>query len=192
LTVRQLRRWGQPARPPDPPADEQGEGGHQDPTSTSRVPSSRPKATRNPTSISIGVRLSRIGPHMKLTLERPDPDVVTAVNRSAGLLREGRELLLDLVGRAAVRDAAAALTGRGRLRHRPHGPGGRRRLADPARRLCHLGLAYRKGTRRHHAVRALGTWFGQPASAAVLIFVSDSLDNLKSASDKRGNPRVGG
>jgi hypothetical protein len=51
-------------------------------------------------------------------LERPDPDVVTAVNRSAGLLREGRELLLDLVGRAAVRDAAAALTGRGRLRHR--------------------------------------------------------------------------
>jgi hypothetical protein len=31
-------------------------------------------------------------PDMKLTLERPDPDVVTAVTRSADLLREGREL----------------------------------------------------------------------------------------------------
>ena len=42
----------------------------------------------------------------------PDPDVVTAVTRSADLLREGRELLLDLVDRAEVRDAAAAWTGR--------------------------------------------------------------------------------
>jgi hypothetical protein len=49
---------------------------------------------------------------MKLTLERPAPDVVTAVTRSADLLREGRELLLDLVDRAEVRDAAAAWTGR--------------------------------------------------------------------------------
>ncbi|BFO16051.1 hypothetical protein SHKM778_24390 [Streptomyces sp. KM77-8] len=49
---------------------------------------------------------------MKLTLERPDPDVVTAVTRSADLLREGRGLLLDLVGRAEARDAAAAWTGR--------------------------------------------------------------------------------
>jgi hypothetical protein len=49
---------------------------------------------------------------MKLTLERPDPDVVTAVTRSADLLREGRELLLDLVDHAEVRDAAAAWTGR--------------------------------------------------------------------------------
>jgi hypothetical protein len=51
-------------------------------------------------------------PDMKLTLERPDPAVVTAVTRSADLLREGRELLLDLVDRAEVRDAAAACTGR--------------------------------------------------------------------------------
>src|SRR5688500_8964581 len=95
-------------------------------------------------------------PDMKLTLERPDPDVVTAVNRSADLLREGRELLLDLVDRAEVRDAAAAWTGRVQLRHRPHGPGGRRRLADPARRLCRLGLAYRAGPRRHHAGACAG------------------------------------
>lgn len=51
-------------------------------------------------------------PDMKLTLERPDPDVVTAVTRSADLLREGRGLLVDLVDRAEVRDAAAASTGR--------------------------------------------------------------------------------
>jgi hypothetical protein len=50
-------------------------------------------------------------PDMKLTLERPDPDV-TAVTRSADLLRDGRGLLLDLVDRAEVRDAAAAWTGR--------------------------------------------------------------------------------
>jgi hypothetical protein len=34
---------------------------------------------------------------MTLTLQRPDPDVVTAVTWSADLLREGCELLLDLV-----------------------------------------------------------------------------------------------
>ncbi|MER6691609.1 hypothetical protein [Streptomyces minutiscleroticus] len=51
-------------------------------------------------------------PDMKLTLERPDPDVVTAVNRSADLLREGRGPLLDLVDRAEARGAAAAWTGR--------------------------------------------------------------------------------
>lgn len=51
-------------------------------------------------------------PDMKSTLERPDPDVVTAVTRSADLLREARGLLLDLVDRAEVRDAAAAWTGR--------------------------------------------------------------------------------
>ncbi|MFJ4834445.1 hypothetical protein ACIP79_31730 [Streptomyces sp. NPDC088747] len=47
-------------------------------------------------------------PDMKLTLERPDPDVVTAVTRSADLLREGRRFLLDLVDRAGVRDSAVA------------------------------------------------------------------------------------
>jgi hypothetical protein len=163
LTVRQLRRSGQPARPPDPPADEQGEGGHQDPTSTSRVPSSTPKATRNPTSISIGVRLSRIGPDMKLTLERPDPDVVTAVTRSADLLREGRELLLDLVDRAEVRDAAAAWTGRvnsvtartdrvdvDALLIRPDG-------------CVAWALPTGQDLDATTLVRALGTWFGQPA-----------------------------
>ncbi|MEV7225889.1 hypothetical protein AB0M79_02540 [Polymorphospora sp. NPDC051019] len=36
-------------------------------------------------------------PDRKLTLERPDPDVVTEVTRSADLLREGRGLLFDLV-----------------------------------------------------------------------------------------------
>ncbi|MEV0222274.1 FAD-dependent monooxygenase [Streptomyces sp. NPDC050704] len=51
-------------------------------------------------------------PDMKLNLERPDLEVVTAVTRSADLLPEGRELLLDLVDRAEVRDAAAAWTGR--------------------------------------------------------------------------------
>lgn len=49
---------------------------------------------------------------MKLTLERPGPDVVTAVTRSADLPRDGRGLLLDLLDRAKVRDAAAAWTGR--------------------------------------------------------------------------------
>ncbi|MFE6097723.1 hypothetical protein ACFQ7M_38000 [Streptomyces massasporeus] len=39
-------------------------------------------------------------PDVKLTLERPDLDVVTAVPRSADLLREGRGPLLDLVDRA--------------------------------------------------------------------------------------------
>ncbi|WUS86595.1 hypothetical protein OIE08_00255 [Streptomyces canus] len=51
-------------------------------------------------------------PDMKLTLERPDPDVVTAVTRSADLLREGRGPLLDPVDRAEARDAAAAWSGR--------------------------------------------------------------------------------
>ncbi|MER5978484.1 hypothetical protein ABT142_18465 [Streptomyces sp. NPDC001857] len=51
-------------------------------------------------------------PDMKLTPERPDPDAVTAMARSADLLSEGRGLLLDLVDRAEVRDAAAAWTGR--------------------------------------------------------------------------------
>ncbi|WP_033314329.1 hypothetical protein RFN58_00440 [Streptomyces iakyrus] len=49
---------------------------------------------------------------MKLTLERPDPDVDIAVNRSANLLREGRGLLLGLVDRAEARGATAAWTGR--------------------------------------------------------------------------------
>ena len=98
---------------------------------------------------------------MKLTLERPDPDVVTAVTRSADLLREGRELLLDLVDRAEVRDAAAAWTGRvntvtartdrvNALLIRPDG-------------CVAWALLTGQDLDATTLVRALGTWFGQPA-----------------------------
>jgi hypothetical protein len=100
---------------------------------------------------------------MKLTLERPDPDVVTAVTRSADLLREGRELLLDLVDRAEVRDAAAAWTGRvdsvtarmdrvdvDALLIRPDG-------------CVAWALPTGQDLDATTLVRALGTWFGQPA-----------------------------
>ena len=102
-------------------------------------------------------------PDMKVTLERPDPDVVTAVTRSADLLREGRGLLLDLVDRAEVRDAAAAWTGRvntvtartdrvdvDALLIRPDGC---------VARALPTGQDLDATT----LVRALGTWFGQPA-----------------------------
>jgi hypothetical protein len=95
---------------------------------------------------------------MKLTLERPDPDVVTAVTRSA----EGRELLLDLVDRAEVRDAAAAWTGRvnsvtartdrmdvDALLIRPDG-------------CVTWALPTGQDLDATTLVRALGTWFGQP------------------------------
>jgi hypothetical protein len=102
-------------------------------------------------------------PDMKLTLGRPDPDVVTAVNRSADLLREGCGLLLDLVDRAEARDAAAAWSGRvntvtartGRvdvdaLLIRPDG-------------LVAWALPTGRDLDATTLVRALGTWFGQPA-----------------------------
>lgn len=85
-------------------------------------------------------------PDMKLTLERPDPEVVTAVTRSADLPREQRELLLDLVDRAKARDAAASWTGRVNTVTPRHGPGGRRRAAHPAPRLSRPGLAHRGRT----------------------------------------------
>jgi hypothetical protein len=129
-------------------------------------------------------------PDMKLTLERPDPDVVTAVTRSADLLREGRELLLDLVDRAEVRDRGR-VDRTGQHRHRPHGPGGRRRVAHPARRLCRLGLAYRVGPRRHHAGACAGHLVRPTGLSAVLTVVSDSVDR-KEASDERCNPYAGG
>ncbi|MFC9125491.1 FAD-dependent monooxygenase [Streptomyces sp. NPDC057099] len=56
-------------------------------------------------------------PDMKLTLQRPDPDVVTAVTRSADRLREGRGLLLGRADRT------------GQHRHRPHRTNGRLRFA---------------------------------------------------------------
>ncbi|MGW3956521.1 aromatic-ring hydroxylase C-terminal domain-containing protein [Streptomyces sp. NPDC004752] len=102
-------------------------------------------------------------PDMKLTLVRPAPDVVTAVTRSADLLREGRGLVLDLVDRAEVRDAAAAWTGRAdtvtaradrvdvdALLIRPDGC---------VARALPTGQDLDATT----LVRALGTWFGQPA-----------------------------
>ncbi|MFY1669555.1 hypothetical protein ACN27G_06310 [Plantactinospora sp. WMMB334] len=48
------------------------------------------------------------------------------MTRSADLLREGRGLLLDLVDRAEVRDAAAAWTARVNTVTRPYGPAGPR------------------------------------------------------------------
>ncbi|MDQ1032538.1 hypothetical protein QF035_010120 [Streptomyces umbrinus] len=102
-------------------------------------------------------------PDMKLTLERPDPDVVTVVTRSADLLREGRGLLLDLVDRAEARDAAAAWTGRvdtvtaradrvdvDALLIRPDGCVAR-------------ALPTGQDLDATKLVRALGTWSGQPA-----------------------------
>ena len=130
-------------------------------------------------------------PDMKSTLERPDPDVVTAVTRSADLLREGRGLLLGLVDRTEVRDAAAAWTGRvdtvtartdrvdvDALLIRPDG-------------CVAWALPTGRGLDAATLVRALGTWFGPPVLSAALIVVSDSL-GTKSASDKRCNPYVGG
>ncbi|WP_210571616.1 hypothetical protein [Streptomyces sp. GESEQ-4] len=76
----------------------------------------------------------------QLTLERPGPDVVTAVTRSADLLRERRGLLLDLVDRAEARDAAAAWTGR---------------VNTVTARTDRVDLDATT------LVRALGTWFAQ-------------------------------
>ncbi|MFF5009992.1 hypothetical protein ACFY3G_45145 [Streptomyces phaeochromogenes] len=113
-------------------------------------------------------------PDMKLTLERPGPDVVTAVTRSADLLREGRGLLLDLV------DRAEAATPRprgpeGSTPSPPHGPGGRRRAAHPAPRLSRPGLAYRAGPRRHHAGACAGHMVRPTGLSTVLTVASGSL-----------------
>ncbi|MFE5753434.1 hypothetical protein ACFQ7I_06935 [Streptomyces massasporeus] len=102
-------------------------------------------------------------PDMKLTLERPDPEVVTGMTRSADLLREGRGLLLDLVNRAEAHDAAAAWTGRANtvtartnrvdidaLRVRPDG-------------CVAWALPTGQDLAATTLVRAPGTWFGQPA-----------------------------
>ena len=82
---------------------------------------------------------------------------------STDLLREGRELLLDLVDRAEVRDAAAAWTGRvntvtartdrvdvDALLIRPDG-------------CVAWALPTGQDLDATTLVRALGTWFGQPA-----------------------------
>ncbi|MGN9789339.1 aromatic-ring hydroxylase C-terminal domain-containing protein [Nonomuraea sp. ZG12] len=80
-----------------------------------------------------------------------------------GLLREGRELLLDLVDRAEVRDATAAWTGRvntvtartdrvdvDALLIRPDG-------------CVAWALPTGQDLDATTLVRALGTWIGQPA-----------------------------
>ncbi|MEV4231197.1 FAD-dependent monooxygenase [Streptomyces bobili] len=101
---------------------------------------------------------------MKLTLERPGPSVVTAVIRSVDLLCEGRGLLFDLVNRAEACDAATGWTGRVNTVTARTGrvdidallirPGGCVAWALPAGQ---------GGLDAITRVRALGTWFGQPA-----------------------------
>ena len=128
---------------------------------------------------------------MKLTLERPDPDVVTAVTRSADLLREGRELLLDLVDRAEVRDAAAAWTGR------VNTVTARTDRVDVDALLIRLdgcvawALPTGQGPRRHHAGACAGHLVRPTGLSAVLTIASGSL-GTKLASDKRCNTYVGG
>ncbi|MER7727991.1 hypothetical protein [Streptomyces sp. NPDC096323] len=100
-------------------------------------------------------------PDMKLTLERRDPDVITAVTRSAGLLRERRGLLLDLVDRAEARDAVAAWTD-GSTPSPPARTGwtSTRRSSGPtAARALPTGQDLDATT----PARSLGTGFGQPA-----------------------------
>lgn len=114
-------------------------------------------------------------PDRKLTLERPDPDVVTAVTRSADLLREGREVLLDLVDRAEVRDTAATWTGRvntvtartdrvdaDALLIRPHGCVAR-------------ALPTGAGPRRHHAGACAGHMVRPTGLSTALTVASGSL-----------------
>ncbi|MEO3842460.1 hypothetical protein [Streptomyces sp. CNQ-509] len=102
-------------------------------------------------------------PDMKLTLERPDPDVLTAVNRSADLLREGRGPLLDLVDRAEARDAAAAWSGRGSTVTARTGRVDVDALPIRPDGCVARALPTGQDLDTTTLVRALGTWFGQPA-----------------------------
>ncbi|MEU4530494.1 hypothetical protein AB0F49_19895 [Micromonospora ureilytica] len=127
-----------------------------------------------------------------MTLERPDPDVVTAVTRSADLLREGRALLLDLVDRAEVRGAAAGWTGRvNTVTARTD------RVDVDASLIIRLDgcVAWALPTGQNldatALVRALDTWIGPTGLSAALTVVSDSL-GMKQPSDERCNPYVGG
>ncbi|MEU3932413.1 hypothetical protein AB0E85_10250 [Streptomyces sp. NPDC029044] len=91
------------------------------------------------------------------------PDVVTAVTRSADLLREGRGLLLDLVDPAETRDAAAAWTGRvDTVTVRTDRVDVDASLVRPdgcVARAVPIGQELAATT----LVRAPGTWFGPPA-----------------------------
>ncbi|MCL6735079.1 hypothetical protein PWE32_35045 [Streptomyces neyagawaensis] len=98
-----------------------------------------------------------------MTPARPNPDVVTAVTRSADLLRKGRGLLLDLVDRAEARDTAAAWS------TRVNAVTARTGRADVDAFLIRPDglVAWALPTGRDldavTLVRALNTWFGQPA-----------------------------
>ncbi|MEU3854016.1 hypothetical protein [Streptomyces sp. NPDC029554] len=66
--------------------------------------------------------------------------------------------------RAEARDAAAAGTGRGNTVTAPHGQGGHRCMAHPARRLCSAwALLTGQDLDATTLVRVLGAWLGQPA-----------------------------
>lgn len=99
----------------------------------------------------------------QITLMRPDPHVITAVTRSADLLRKGRELLFDLVDRAEVRDAAAAWTGLGL-----NSVTARKDRVDVDALLIRpdgcvaQDLPTGRSLEATTLVRALRTWFGQP------------------------------
>ncbi|MDX3525034.1 hypothetical protein P1P75_00840 [Streptomyces sp. ID05-39B] len=102
-------------------------------------------------------------PDMKLTPERPDPDVGTAVTRSADLLREGHGLLLDLVDRAQVRHAAAAWSGRvNTVTARTDRVDADALLIRPDGCVA-WALPTGQGLAATTLVRALDTWCGQPA-----------------------------
>jgi hypothetical protein len=98
-----------------------------------------------------------------LTPERPDPDVVTAVNRSADLLREGRGPLLDLVDRAEARDATAACSGRVNTATARTGRADVDALLIRPDGCVAWALPTGQDLDATTLVRALGTWFGQPA-----------------------------
>ncbi|WP_326731261.1 hypothetical protein [Streptomyces phaeochromogenes] len=114
-------------------------------------------------------------PDMKLTLERPDPDVVTAVTRSADLLREGRELLLDLVDRAEVRDTAATWTGRvNTVTARTDRVDADALLIRPDGCLARA-LPTGAGPRRHHAGACAGHMVRPTGLSTALTVASGSL-----------------
>ncbi|MEV0733347.1 hypothetical protein [Polymorphospora sp. NPDC050346] len=102
-------------------------------------------------------------PDRKLTLKQPDPDVVTAVTRSADLLREGRGPLLDLVDRAEVRDATAAWTARvNTVTARTNRVDVDALLIRPDGCVA-WALPTGQDLDATTLVGALGTWFGHPA-----------------------------
>ena len=99
-------------------------------------------------------------PDMKVTLERSDPDVVTAVTRSADLLREGRWAPARPRRPRGGPRRRGRVDRTGRHHHRPHGPGGRRRAARPLDGRVARALPTGQDLAATTLVRAPGTWFG--------------------------------